>query len=90
MSSFKSNKNLKQVGFLQKVLENKDVLFGKFTNEITRNTKQDKWTEMRNYAVSLGLITCDKDYSFVRDNTWGNIRKKTMVSLKYVIIIYCL
>lgn len=76
----KQNKMLKQISFLQNILENKDVLFGKFTNSLTRATKQEKWTQVTNFAIALGLITNDKDYTFVRDNTWGNMRKKTLVS----------
>ena len=70
-----NTKLTKQIRFLQKIKENKDVLFGKFTSTITRNLKQAKWVEITKFAVSIGLVTSDKDYVFVRDNTLGNIRK---------------
>lgn len=75
-----SNRNLKKISFLRKILENKDILFGKFSGSLTQNDKQKKWEEIREFAVSIGLITNDKNYTFVRNNTWGNIRKATMVS----------
>lgn len=76
-------KTFKNQNFLRKVLELKQELFGAFSPVITKETKKTAWTEVRNYAVSIGLITPDKDATYVRDATWPNLRNRTMVILYY-------
>lgn len=81
-----STKSLKQLSFLQKLLENKHILFGKYSASLNRSLKQAKWVEIRDFAVSTGIITNDKTFTFVRDVTWGNLRKRTMVSTNIIIL----
>ncbi|KAL1493553.1 hypothetical protein ABEB36_009257 [Hypothenemus hampei] len=76
--SARKQKDLKNINFLRKIFENKAILFGKFSDTLTRSEKRNKWEEIRNYAVATGLVTNDKDYVYVRNITWGNLRKKTL------------
>lgn len=74
------SKSIKHLSFLQKLKEKKEVLFGKFSDTLNRGVKQEEWEEVRKFCIAIGLVTVDKDFSYVRNNTWGNLRKKTMVS----------
>lgn len=75
-----ATKLIKQLSVLRKILEEKEILFGAFSTTITKTLKQSKWCEIRDLCVSCGLITHDKDWTYIRDTTWPNIRKGTMVS----------
>ncbi|XP_050310544.1 uncharacterized protein LOC126746362 [Anthonomus grandis grandis] len=79
--SKRSEKQVKQQNFLRKIKDMKDSLFGQFSTTLTKETKRSAWMEVRDYAVSIGLITCEKDYTYVRDATWPNIRNRTMIKL---------
>ncbi|XP_063226877.1 uncharacterized protein LOC134533317 [Bacillus rossius redtenbacheri] len=74
-------KNRKYENFLRKILENKDVLFGAFSGTLTKDVKKLCWTEIRDYAVAIGLVTNDKDYAYIRDSTWPNLRNRTVAKL---------
>ncbi|XP_068082046.1 uncharacterized protein [Anabrus simplex] len=37
--------------------------------------------ELRDYAVAIGLVTADKDYTYVRDATWSNMRSRTVAKI---------
>lgn len=78
MSSKREMKNLKNLNFLRKIFELKADLFEAFSATATKETKKKAWSAVRDYAVSIGLITNDKDYTYVRDTTWTNLRKRTM------------
>jgi len=78
MSNKREMKNLKNLNFLRKMFELKSELFGAYSATVTKETKKNAWTAVRDYAVSIGLITSDKDYTYVRDTTWTNLRKRTM------------
>jgi hypothetical protein len=78
MSSKREMKNLKNLNVLRKIFELKTELFEAYSASATKETKKNAWTAVRDYAVSIGLITNDKDYTYVRDTTWTNLRKRTM------------
>lgn len=73
----------KQVTVLRKILEEKSILFGAFSPVITKQLKKEKWTEVRDLAVACGLVTNEKDYAYIRDTVWPNLRKSTVVSILY-------
>lgn len=66
---------------LQKVLANKDVLFGNFDESKgrTKQTRIDAWNEIHKDLSALGYPV-GKDGKYIRDTTFQNIRKSTMVS----------
>ena len=68
-----SLKFVKQLSLLQKIQNDKEILFVKICSTLTRTTKQEKWNEVKEYAVSIGIITNDNDFAHVRDTIWGNL-----------------
>lgn len=71
-------KELKRI-FVQKVLEEKEYLFGKFSNKLNAKMKDNKWEEIRLYGVEIGILSLtDKDSDYVRKSYWQNIRRTTL------------
>lgn len=65
---------------LNKIKENKDILFAKFSSTLDRQKKASKWHEITTYAQSLGAVDAARDATYLRDVWWPNARKATMVS----------
>lgn len=78
--SKREEKNLKNINFLRKILSKKSDLFEQYGPTITKDTRKKAWGEIRDYAVSINLITSARDATYVRDTTWQNLRGRTMVS----------
>lgn len=76
----REEKNIKNRNFLRMILENKKELFDQFGPNITKETRRKTWSQVRDYAVSIGLVTNNRDTTYVRDTTWQNLRGRTMVS----------
>lgn len=68
-------------------MENRDVLFGAFSSTITKESKRLCWIGIRDYAVAIGLVTNDKDFAYIRDSTWPNLRSRTVVSTELHLIL---
>ena len=68
---------------LKEILEKKDVLFGAFSDRLTKEMKNKEWMNIHLKAQSLGIVPLNKDMSYTRYTFWQNIRKNTMVSVKY-------
>nr|CAI5860702.1 unnamed protein product [Callosobruchus analis] len=62
------------------ILSKKTELFEQFGPTITKDTRRKAWSEVRDYAVSIGLLTSNRDTTYVRDTTWQNLRGRTMMS----------
>ena len=77
----RENKRRLQLCVLEKVKRCKDILFGAFSEKLTKGDKNAAWKEILDYAQSLGLIV-GKDPQYMRDTWWPNIRKTTMVSVQ--------
>ena len=45
-----------KLAVLQKIKQDKSVLFGAFSNDLTKSVKSEKWKEVTDLAESLGLI----------------------------------
>ncbi|XP_068081812.1 uncharacterized protein [Anabrus simplex] len=74
----RNDNNVRKESFLKKVLELKGQLFGAFSLTVTKDSKRQAWMELRDYAVAIGLVTADKDHTYVRDATWPNMRSRTV------------
>jgi hypothetical protein len=70
---------------LRIILEAKDTLFGSYSDSLTKQDKRRKWEEMATKYQSLGVISAAKDYKYVRDVYWPNI-KKTTIQYKYSLL----
>jgi hypothetical protein len=63
---------------LQCIKERKDILFGAFCNVITKDKKRESWEEIVGILKANG-ITYTKDAAYLRDTTWVNMKRATMV-----------
>ncbi|XP_069670087.1 uncharacterized protein [Periplaneta americana] len=80
----RNENNIKKECFLRKVLDLKNELFGAFSINITKETRRQAWIKLRDYAVSMALISSEKDFTYIRDATWPNIRNRTLKKLDSV------
>ncbi|KAJ8892071.1 hypothetical protein PR048_004647 [Dryococelus australis] len=79
MNSRETKKQCK-VAVRQKIKENKNILFGAFSDKLSKNDKQVVWTYVSNLAHSLGLLPQEKGWEYVRVVLWQNWKKVIMVS----------
>ena len=72
---------------LQLILQKKDILFGNFDESkgITKERRREAWNEIHADLSGQGYPV-GKDGNYVRDTTFGNLKKRTLVSW---IQIYC-
>lgn len=75
-----------KITILNLIRDNKDVLFGKFTNVLTHEVKVEKWKDIAEKVKASGIYS--KDWKYLRDTTWQNWRKRTIVSTNMKIIYY--
>lgn len=68
--SDKIDKELVKIMVVQKIGENKETLFGSYSGTVTKQSKEQKWQEILDYAISIGLKHKD-DWKYFRDTTWG-------------------
>lgn len=65
---------------LQQILEKKNILFGQFSDRLNKVQKQDAWKEVFESCRCLNAFP-GKEYTYLRDTFYQNLRKNTMVSL---------
>ncbi|CAH0546807.1 unnamed protein product [Brassicogethes aeneus] len=70
--------------FLHDVLSSKKVLFGSFSDKLTKEDKVKAWKTIHEKALSLGLVSANKDFSYTRDVYWQKIHrgKKKLTTAK--------
>ena len=79
--STKESKNAKKIIILQKIRDFKKILFGVFSPELTKQTKTEEWKKIDSFdALSTVVISQEKDFVYVRDTYWPNIKRTTIVS----------
>jgi hypothetical protein len=66
---------------LKYMLERKQILFGKFDDTLTKEKKSAGWQDVHKFALSLGYHK--KEWQYIRDTFWPNIRQTTMVLYGY-------
>ncbi|CAL8121852.1 unnamed protein product [Orchesella dallaii] len=75
MASGEQLKNAK-IAVLDLINDNKDVLFGKLSETLTRESKEAKWGEIAEHAHALGAFPWHRTWDYLRDTTWQNWRKR--------------
>lgn len=55
------------------VRQHQSILFGQFSSTITKKRKEQIWEDIRLQLMAQGAEL--KDYTAVRDNEWGNMRR---------------
>jgi hypothetical protein len=68
-----------KISVLTEIRDSKDLLFGKFSNTFCKTDKEDRWKEILELAVGLGVVSQGKAWTYMRDVTWQNWRKQTVV-----------
>lgn len=74
---------------LQEIRDKKDVLFGSFSDKLTKQEKVECWKTIHQKSASLGLVAPDKDWAYSRDVFWQNLKKSTMVSTLLTLLLFC-
>ncbi|KAI5729821.1 hypothetical protein M8J76_006959 [Diaphorina citri] len=69
-----------QVVCAGKILTKKEVLFGKFSDRITKQDKVNAWKEVFENVQCLNAFP-GKDYTYLRDVFYQNLRKTTMAKM---------
>lgn len=65
--------------FLQEIKARKSVLFGKFSDIITRDSKLKEWAAIKQVLVTHNVqIATEKDLSYLRDVAWPNLKRYTI------------
>jgi hypothetical protein len=77
---FEMAKNAVKVTFLEEINKKKQILFGALTPQVTKQTKQKALQEIYTTAASLGVVSSEKSWTYVRDTVWPNLRKRALVS----------
>lgn len=71
----KMEKMVGKIIILREIFEAKDTLFGPFSSERTMQMKSKIWTDILEKAKSLGLVAACKDYKYMRDIYWQNMKR---------------
>lgn len=61
------------------IKENKEVLFGAFSDTLRKEDKVKQWKELASLAQSICLMPLEKDWTYARDTLWQNLKKSAVV-----------
>ncbi|XP_073958271.1 uncharacterized protein [Choristoneura fumiferana] len=61
---------------LNLIYDNKEILFGKFSNTLNHEIKVQKWKEITDQLTEINIF--EKDWKYLRDTTWQNWRKRSL------------
>lgn len=75
---------------LQRIKDNKNTLLGKLSDTLTRDMQRQKWEEIAAEAKALGVIAENRRWTYLRDATWQNWRKRSIVSSAMKHFNYCI
>lgn len=74
---------LKKKTILELIRSEKDVLFGKFSKNLTHDIKKQTWNRITAEAKASGSIPHGKSENYIRDDFWPNCRRKTMEKIDH-------
>lgn len=76
--SDKKEKMEGRISIVREINEAKDTLFGPFCLERSIQMKVRMWSDILEKAKSLGLVAANRDYSYMRDIYWQNIKRHSL------------
>lgn len=65
---------------LTMIKEKKGILFGSLPHPLTNEDRHEAWKEVSEKAKSLGILKSNKSWEYIRDVTWANWKRRTLVS----------
>lgn len=74
---------------LSLINEHKGVLFGTYASNLGRSEKEKIWDNIAVHARQLGLIGEGKNGRHMREITWQNWRKRSIVSCLFILCYFC-
>uniref|UniRef100_A0A6P7FFP7 Regulatory protein zeste n=1 Tax=Diabrotica virgifera virgifera TaxID=50390 RepID=A0A6P7FFP7_DIAVI len=74
----KSVLNGTKIMILKEIRDKKVILFGSFSDKLTKKDKIECWKTVHQKSTSLGLVPPNKDWTYSRDVFWQNLKKTTM------------
>lgn len=60
--------------------DRKEILFGKFSEKLTHDKKVSEWKTITDILYPQNIIK-DKNWKYVRDVLWQNLKRTTKVGL---------
>lgn len=77
------SKKDKKMMILSIIKEKKELLFGNTSSTLTNKAdKMNEWQNIYFKCLALGLVREGKDYTYVRDVFWQNLKRTALV--KYI------
>ena len=73
-----------KIEVLNLINSEKDILFGKFSDELTAEEKFRKWDEIAERAKDVGVLKSHQNGKHLREVTWQNWRKRSVVIPKFI------
>ncbi|XP_050516375.1 uncharacterized protein LOC126891236 [Diabrotica virgifera virgifera] len=74
----KSVLNGTKIILLKEIRDKTAILFGSFSDKLTKKDKIECWKTVHQKSTSLGLVPPNKDWTYSRDVFWQNLKKTTM------------
>ncbi|KAI1695917.1 myb/SANT-like DNA-binding domain-containing protein [Ditylenchus destructor] len=75
-------RDVDKFALFKKIQQNKALLFGKFSNTVTRGAKDAKWEEIRLELVAEGHPYFeDKTAKQIKDNLWALSKSRTIAKV---------
>lgn len=71
---------------LDKILEYSGILFNNHETSRNNMTRHEAWQEIHGIAIKLGTYSSNKNWTYMRDVVWQNLRKSTLVSITKLVV----
>jgi hypothetical protein len=70
----------KKMAILQMINHEKELLYGKFKNDVENRMKIAAWEAILVQAKALGLVSSERKWEYIRDNLYSGWKTSAMVS----------
>jgi hypothetical protein len=70
----------KKLAILRMINDKKELLFGKFKNDLENRDKNEAWMVILEKAQSLELVSSSRHWKYIRDTLYSNWKSRATVS----------